>query len=574
MENVAEKLYNILGTKFDNTDIKTLDSTGKETTDMEEIEMFSFDFLVNSRNYGPVVILLSAKDNLEVYYGDNTSKSLDPDAKKKWENLIEHLSTYARSNRLGFSLKHTSDLKYDLSNITDITESYRNIFEGYYGTSKTSYSPQGKAKIIIKHTRALGEDEKRFRNISSLFIENASGERFKLPFTKLTGARAMARHVTEGGNPYDLFGIHICEMVKDINTLGGFVRRSKMYEGNDEAMALVETGRTHYTSLRKGLKQIAGKRGYSTYKEGWEPSEITEMDTDTSAIRKLFTEKTVNTRTEEALPLLARLQKMAEAQIEWPEEVKGKQFPGDTHPEQGDWEDDDDDEMPYPGRDDDMNEIKEFEEWADNIVEGTWAVPETPKQVKALRAFLSTEQPLGLDAMNASDALYNIIGDDDLFDALSEVAESDPDADARPIVINWIREAIRNKLEFSNPNVMQNLKMAIKGVQEGLESELDADDETHLHASVNRDVDAYIRKESNDEDINMKPFTEYVAETEAEVEEAIDEAVEEVDEAVEEVDEAEEKEEVTESGMPLHVAMDNQTDLKDLMQRTNFLLKK
>jgi len=79
----------------------------------------------------------------------------------------------------------------------------------------------------------------------------------------------MARHVTEGGNPYDLFGVHICEMVKDINTLGGFVRRSKCYEGNEEALALVETGRTHYNAMRKGLKQIAGKRGYHTFKEDY-----------------------------------------------------------------------------------------------------------------------------------------------------------------------------------------------------------------------------------------------------------------------------------------------------------------
>ena len=86
MNNVADKLYNILGIKFNNTDIKTLDSKGKETTDMEEIEMFSFDFLVDSKNYGPVVILLSANENLEEYYGDNTSKSLNRPAKKKWEN--------------------------------------------------------------------------------------------------------------------------------------------------------------------------------------------------------------------------------------------------------------------------------------------------------------------------------------------------------------------------------------------------------------------------------------------------------------------------------------------------------
>ena len=745
MNNIADKLYNILGTKFNNTDIKTLDSTGKETTDMEEIEMFSFDFLVDSKNYGPVVILLSANDNLEVYYGDNTSKSLDRNAKKKWENLIEHLSTFARSNRLGFSLKHTSDLKYDLSNITDITESYRNIFEGYYGTSKTSYSPQGKAKIIIKHSKAIGEGDKRFRNISQIFIENADGERFKLPFKKLAGARAMARHVTEGGNPYDLFGVHISEMVNDINTLGGFVRRSKMYEGNDEAMGMVETGRSHCTTLRKSLNRIAGKRGYNTYKESWEPSAITEQDTDTTTIRNMFMDKKVNQRTEDALPLLARLQQMAEARgdlepsektsheeddmpFNWPEEVKSKEFPGDTHPDSNWTPHDkyDDDESPFPpagktpdeafyetrkkmsdkhqadsfsartkwkketdaeearqkaafadpkmtwskyvkgddnikegdarptevdiykkikdfslialkgyaraikmprelvdqrGADEDtiideimgylfdddwerkllstgafneevvteqyeeqrtailmdylhqnqgrgafdtltltsvlakkgygleaytldklladmerqglvtrvgtsnllgsgsttyntwelkgqneMKEVNEFKRWAEQIVEGTWSFPDNPKALDSLEEFMATEQPVGIDAVNATNALYDILGNDDLFDSLAELAADDPDADARVAVKSYIGQMYNdiNNYEESDQQTINTLYNVIFGdaaseVEENRDIDYDGTT-SQLNASNNSHLDDYIQKEDVDAD--------------------------------------------------------------------------
>jgi len=678
MNNVADKLYNILGTKFNNTDIKTLSASGKETTDMEEIQMFSFDFLVDSRNYGPVVLLLSATDNLEVYYGDNTSKSLDRDAKKKWENLIEHLSTFARTNRLGFSLKHTSDLKYDLSNIADITESYRNIFEGYYGTRKTSYSPQGNAKIIIKHTKAISEGEKRFRNISSLFIENADGERFKLPFTKLAGARAMARHVTEGGNPYDLFGVHISEMVKDINTLGGFVRRSKMYEGNDDAMAMVETGRSHYTEMRKGLKRIAGVRGYKTYKESWEPSAITEQDLDTSKIRGLFTEKKVNQRTEDALPLLARLQQMAEAQnqsdlprdelskhredhgeepdtndegatyefhpfdieqrdsdkwhadryAEYYEETN-KQDPkmkqmNEQYEEQrtkiivdfltaeghrgsfstmtltnvmakagyrmelnqlekflgtladqniiqstgtstgfgstpsttwklggGGMKTEGEDNVSPPTEEDnktkdygmitcstcggsgmverswcpecdgfglvtpnaaeeaEMKEVTEFTQWAETIVEGTWAFADTPDALAELKEFMATERPVGIDAMNATTALYNILGNDELFDLLAEIAEENPESDARIAVKTYIEGVYRN-LDSYNESDQLNIvnmyntiigeKMYPHEVDENCAMDLDIDDETQLNASHNKAMDDYIQKEDVDDE--------------------------------------------------------------------------
>jgi hypothetical protein len=595
MENTADKLFKILGTKFSNSKIKTLTSLGKETTSMDEVEMFSFDFIAGSNNYGPVVILTTG-NNLEIYYGDNTSRSLDSEAKRKWENFIEHMSTFARSNRLGFSLKHTTDLKYDLSNAADITESFRNIFEGYYGTSKTSYNKQGNAKIIIKHSKQLGEGEARFRNISALFVENADGERFKLPFTKLSGARAMARHVTEGGNPYDLFGLHISEMVRDINTLGGFVRRSAMFEENEDTIGLVETGQRHYTAMRKGLKQIAGKRGYNTYKEGWEPSAITEQDTDVNKIRGLFTERSVNTRIEEALPLLARLQAMAGAADSIDETVDATDFKTGTVPGKSREEllarlrktkaavdamkarkagatqielkqaMDEDVEQPELQGASNMKEVNEFAEWAEQVIEGTWSMPDTDDKIAALTDFLAIEQPLGIDALNVTNVLYDIVGDDDLFDSLAVAAAADPESDARPIVISWISDndpALAHELNYDNTYARdfpresisnsevrympgRNRDKPVRGgttplspdekkarydawgaqgraktkaaggktefdlsMEEGLEQELDADNDTQLTASVNKDLDKYIKKESQ-----MDPFTKYVAEIE------------------------------------------------------------
>ena len=47
---------------------------------------------------------------------------------------------------------------------------------------------------------------------------------------------------------------------------------------------------------------------------------------------------------------------------------------------------------------------------------------------------------MGVDAQNATNALYNILGDDRLFDVLEELAELDPEADARDVVISWIQD--------------------------------------------------------------------------------------------------------------------------------------
>ena len=47
---------------------------------------------------------------------------------------------------------------------------------------------------------------------------------------------------------------------------------------------------------------------------------------------------------------------------------------------------------------------------------------------------LSKPFPVGPDATYATEKLYNLLGDDQLFDQLTELADQDPDADARPLI--------------------------------------------------------------------------------------------------------------------------------------------
>jgi hypothetical protein len=51
---------------------------------------------------------------------------------------------------------------------------------------------------------------------------------------------------------------------------------------------------------------------------------------------------------------------------------------------------------------------------------------------------MSEEHPVGVDAQDATNSLYNIIGDDNLFDRLQELADIDPTADARDVVTSWL----------------------------------------------------------------------------------------------------------------------------------------
>ena len=270
------------------------------------------------------------------------------------------------------------------------------LFEGYYGTRKVSYSDQPKqTRLVIKHNRTLGEDDARFRYVESLYVETGDDQRFKLPFTNLIGGRAMARHVSEGGTPYDTFGQHISEIVKEMNILNKFVRASKNKQFDTAAADLAETAVRHYQDLKAKAKRMISQRGYLDELRAFDPAEITESDALAEDIRNMFIEQSLDARIEAAIPVLARLSKP---------------------------------------RDKDMQEIAEFESWAESVTEGTWATPDTAQTKKQLQQLMAKELPVGADATNATEQLYDLLGDDQLFDQLAELADQDPDADARPLI--------------------------------------------------------------------------------------------------------------------------------------------
>ena len=74
------------------------------------------------------------------------------------------------------------------------------------------------------------------------------------------------------------------------------------------------------------------------------------------------------------------------------------------------------------------------EETFHRLREGTWALPKTSKQKKELKDLLKKPIKLGKDGDEASDKLYNLIGDDELFDDIYVAGKKNPNGDAREIV--------------------------------------------------------------------------------------------------------------------------------------------
>jgi hypothetical protein len=400
MQNSPQtELYNLLVTQDFEPEI--LDSKGAEISDPGQAEMFSFDWKTENKNYGTVVILFGGDNNLKVFFGDNLGRTMDAEDKTEWYEFLQQIKQFSvRNNLMRFDIENLNRLKYTMQGLAAIKEG---LFEGYYGTRKVSYSDQPKkTRLVIKHSRPLGEGEARFRNVESLFIETDEGERFKLPFTKMVGGRAMARHVSEGGTPYDAFGQHIAEIVSEMNTMSKFVRAAKSKKFSESANAMIESAVRHYGDLKAKAKRMISQRGYHEEKNSFDPAEITDAESVAENIRNMFIEQSLDSRIEEAIPLLAKL-------------ASRQQDTG-------------------------MKEIVEFENWADTVTEGTWAIPDSPGTEARLKELLSAELPVGPNATNATEQLYDLVGDDQLFDQLAELAEQDPDADARPLVLARLEE--------------------------------------------------------------------------------------------------------------------------------------
>lgn len=383
-ETISQDLADLLATK--NFDITYKDKDGRDCAAGEAVT-FSFDWVAPSgKNYGTAVAVIGDGNDLMFFFGDNLGRSMEnPEDKNAWYQFLEQLSNFATKHKYLWSPTDISQLKHTLAGIAAIKEG---LFEGYYGTKKVSYMGEAtEARLVIKHKKALGENDRRHLHVESLFIETADGERFKLPFRKLSGARAMLEHVRQGGKPYDIRGNHICEMVNEINLLARFKRAShgRVFEGI--TANLIESAQDYYHTLQGNIKHLASSRGYQMYFESWSPADISSQDALVEDIKTLFVEQSIDSRIESALPLLAKIQQGTE-----------------------------------------MKEIQVFESWINTMAEGTWTLPDTPEQEAKLKELMSAELIAGPDGSNATEQLYDLVGDDHLFDLIQAAAEADPNS--------------------------------------------------------------------------------------------------------------------------------------------------
>jgi hypothetical protein len=434
IDKISEGLFEKIRDRFE--DVSLGDEKAKATQNPERARFFNFDYVVNGHNHGNITMSLIDETSLKVYFSKNISKDLNEEDRHDWYKFLRELREFARRNLLSFeprditrsTLKHRdlkqqakADTTYDSDEV--ISESR------LYGTLNRSYESFGPVRIKLAHTKPIMDEAHgaRSRNISAVFVENEQGERFRLPFTNLTGARAMARHVSAGGVPTDELGQHITEMVNEMTTLRPFIRGMHRRTFEDTiTKEMVESAFGYHGLLKNTLKKMKGKKGYTEYKESFKPA-LVEDEANLEELKELFVKKTLDERIEQALPLVHKAYNIMK-----------------------------ENNNPY---------AQQFENWASALAEGTWAYPETEEDKAKLIDWFSQERPVGTDAMDATSALYNLIGDDKLFDRLEQLAEVDPDADARDAVMGW--------LETQNPQMYRDIADAIGNNDSVTESWLD-----------------------------------------------------------------------------------------------------
>lgn len=418
INKIAEGLFEKIRDRFE--DVSLGDENAHATQDPQKARFFNFDYVVDGHNYGNITLSVIDETSLKVYFSKNISHDLDEERKKHWYSFLRELREFAKRNLLSFeprditrsTLKHRdiqqqskADSTYDKDEV--IGESR------LYGTSRSSYENDGPVRLIIRHSDHINPEQRgsRSRKIRAMYLETAEGERFKLPYNSLRYGRAMARHIQEGGILNDEFGQHITEIAEECSKLRPFkasmIRR--VFE-DEETQAMVEAAFEYHGLLKDTLGKMSGRKGYQQCKEQFvatSTSYVPEDEYDADSIRERFVKRTYNERMNDALPIVYKAYNMKKS-----------------------------------------NKMAEaFESWASNVAESwdedeegvkQWGVE--PVNVDDLVDLFDAEVPLGVDGANAIMAVENIIQNDDLIHMLVHAGKTNPEGDARELILNWVEE--------------------------------------------------------------------------------------------------------------------------------------
>ena len=503
--NIATDLFYKIRSRFKG--LKLGDSGGAITINPEDARFFDFDYMEGETAIGHVSISLAEQNSLKVYFSTGITESMDGGQKTNWYGFLKELRTFAKRRLMAFDTRDIAKDNLDQRDFEFLTQHntpkdqsntvVKPVGESImsestlYGSKTVSYQKLMDTRLIIKHSQALADDMQpgaRSRNISGLFVENALGERFKYPFIHLEGARAMQRHVANGGLPYDDLGksiIGMSEQIAQLKSFGNYVNRNDLM--NSSTNEIVERSTAALQSVREQLHKITKQKHYEAYRESFQVQEPLEVPQE---VVEDFTEKfTVRNFKEDiksVFPVLYRL--MKESELGYDDIVAMTTTDQETI---------EDVEL------DEHNEFDRFESWVMGLGEDSAIASQDPEEQQTakqeLQELVGQAFSVGVDGSNAIESLKGIIEDPQLFKQIKETAKSDPDADVRGLVKDWLESNAPEALEGLDFGDFQEEEPAGEQQPEGEEIPQEAADGPNKS-----DVPAYLRKQQGEDPMTLK----------------------------------------------------------------------
>jgi hypothetical protein len=453
---------------------------------------------------------------------------MDPLQKNNWYGFLKELRLFSKRRLMSFDTRdiakdnldrrdyefltqHNQPKQQPNTVIQPVGESIMSESQ-LYGSKTMSYQKLMDTRLIIKHSQALADDMQpgaRSRNISALFVENQDGERFKYPFIHLSGARAMQRHVANGGVPYDDIGksiINMSEQIAQLRSFNNYVVRNDLmnFETND----VVERSQQQLNMMREQLSRLAKQSHYEVYKETFQPQEALEVPQEVvEDYTEKFTVKNFKEDIKSVFPVLYRL--MKESELGYDDIVAM------TNIEQPTTEDFDLEEND--------NEFDRFESWVMGLGEDSPIQSQEPEEqataIQALQELVAQAFPIGVDGSNAIESLKGIIEDPQLEKQIQTQAEQDPEMDARGLVQQWLSlyaPEILEQLDFGDfdPNATAEPEGEAPATDQGGDitapeapaAEVPAEEpvpQESANGPNKSDVPAFMRKAKGDDDWKM-----------------------------------------------------------------------
>jgi hypothetical protein len=442
-QRISQDLVQQLSARFPNMrketgDAKPIDGKKLKDTDVRKI---SFDY--TDRRNGEKLTNVSISLNDE---GEKPSLSViwnkNPDD-DSWLNFLEELSTFAQGHGMDFDLQNPSQSNLDKR---DPIGEAKMIESRLFGTSKTSFQEMGEAKIIVKHTQPVNYNAAngRTQHIERIFIENSLGERFAYPVKHLNGARALARHVAEGGTPYDNIGQHIIGLSEEMSKLRFFknyVDRSPIISENMGTIQSKVIERID--QVKKEIHALQTPKYYAEFRESFTVKNNREIPEDilNDWIDRL-TVRSFNEELKTVFPYIYSLVDESDIPIK---ELDAEDLLSET---QTDGEADTQYET--------LDEFSTFERHIQGIVsedDDLFGSNEErqAQAIQTLQDLFSQEVPIGTAGDNINSSLDGIIDDKKLEQAFELLAELGLDEmDARPIVSEFLKSYdAENGTDFS-----------------------------------------------------------------------------------------------------------------------------